>query len=161
MKSSRFLPSARRRRHTHPGGRDLDREEAIPATFSALYQAEPRTAQLARHALCDFATAHGASPEKVLQIALAVSEAVTNVVVHAYGEHGEGGAVEVSAAMTQGGELWVIVTDTGSGLRADGSRQGLGLGLAIIAQMADGIDLAEPTHGGLELRMRFVLEVAG
>jgi serine/threonine-protein kinase RsbW len=91
-------------------------------------------------------------------VALAVSEAATNVVVHAYRESGAEGTIDVTAAVAAS-ELWVIVTDTGAGLRPRPDSPGLGLGLAIIAQSADGVDLVRPAAGGLELRMRF--EIGG
>ena len=89
-------------------------------------------------------------------VALAASEAATNVVVHAYRERGAQGTIEVTAAVAAD-ELWVIVTDTGHGLRPRPDSPGLGLGLAIIAQTADGVDLVRPAAGGLELRMRFAI----
>ena len=87
---------------------------------------------------------------------LAVSEAATNVVVHAYTGQELPGLIEVNATVAAG-ELWVIVTDTGLGLRPRLDSPGLGLGLAIIAQLADGVDLVRPGDGGVELRMRFAL----
>jgi hypothetical protein len=46
-------------------------------------------------------------------------------------------------------------------MRARTDSPGLGLGLAIIAQMADGVDLVKPAAGGLELRMRFAVARGG
>jgi anti-sigma regulatory factor (Ser/Thr protein kinase) len=89
-------------------------------------------------------------------VTLAVSEAATNVVVHAYVGRDLPGTIEVDATVAED-ELWVIVTDTGLGLRPRLDSPGLGLGLAIIAQLADGVDLVRPAAGGLELRMRFAL----
>src|ERR1700689_4469891 len=89
-------------------------------------------------------------------VTLAASEAATNVVVHAYRELGAPGTIEVAAAVAAD-ELWVIVTDNGHGLRPRPDSPGLGLGLAIIAQTADGVDLVRPAAGGLELRMRFAM----
>jgi serine/threonine-protein kinase RsbW len=93
-------------------------------------------------------------------VRLAVSEAATNVVVHAYRDAPKAGEIELAASLA-GGELWVIVADSGSGLRARRDSPGLGLGLGLIAGVADGIDLVQRAGGGLELRMRFGLETAG
>ncbi len=49
----------------------------------------------------------------------------------------------------------MIVADSGSGLRPRRNSPGLGLGLAIIARVADGVDLVTSASGGLEVRMRF------
>ena len=72
----------------------------------------------------------------------------------AYGDSEVPGTLDVSATVA-GDELWVIITDIGLGLRPRPDSPGLGLGLAIIAQLADGVDLVRPAEGGLELRMRF------
>lgn len=80
--------------------------------------------------------------------------------MHAYREVEHPGEIEVAAALAAD-ELWVIITDAGSGLRPRPDSPGLGLGLAIIAQVADGVDLVKPAAGGLELRMRFALPAAG
>jgi serine/threonine-protein kinase RsbW len=90
-------------------------------------------------------------------VQLGVSEAVTNVVVHAYSDAPKPGSLEVAAALA-GGELWVIVTDSGAGLRPRRDSPGLGLGLGLIAQISDGVDLEHRASGGLELRMRFVVD---
>jgi anti-sigma regulatory factor (Ser/Thr protein kinase) len=96
-------------------------------------------------------------PADVIQdVELAASEAATNVVLHAYGDTDVAGTIDVSATVA-GNELWVIITDVGVGLRPRPDSPGLGLGLAIIAQLADGVDLVKPAAGGLELRMRFAM----
>ena len=126
------------------------------ARFSERYPAVARSPARARSALIGFAREQGASQETLAAIALAVSEAVTNVVVHAYRDAPAAGIVEVSAEVAAGSVL-VTVSDRGAGLRASSQSPGLGLGLAIIAQSAEGIDLKPARGGGLELRMRFAL----
>ena len=119
----------------------------------------PASVGLARRALSDFAKRFGASQAVVDAVTLGVSEAVTNVVVHAYRDSAEPGEVEVAAALASG-ELWVIVADAGSGLRPRRDSPGLGLGLGLIAQVSDGVDLEHRAGGGLELRMRFAVDAA-
>jgi anti-sigma regulatory factor (Ser/Thr protein kinase) len=132
------------------------------ATFHQVYPAVPTSVRAVRTALRQFAHGLGLSAETCDAVTLAASEAATNVVVHAYAEQDLPGTIEVSATVAMD-ELWVIITDTGLGLRPRLDSPGLGLGLAIIAQLADGVDLVRPAAGGLELRMRFALsrEVAG
>jgi serine/threonine-protein kinase RsbW len=131
----------------------------VPAAdeLSANYAARPESVAAARAAIVEFAASSGASPAKLEAVALAVSEAATNVVVHAYRDAVEPGAIEVAAAKA-GGELLVIVADDGSGLRP--RRDGKGLGLGLIAQVSDGVVLVPRAAGGLELRMRFALAPA-
>jgi serine/threonine-protein kinase RsbW len=133
-----------------------DLRGGVPAAahFSERYPAVARTPAQARAALVAFARAHGASQQVVAALALAVSEAVTNVVVHAYRDAPAAGIVQVSADVADS-ELHVTIADRGAGLRAAATSPGLGLGLAIIAQSADGIDLKRTPGGGLELSMRF------
>jgi serine/threonine-protein kinase RsbW len=125
--------------------------------FSQVYPALPRSVGLARAAVVRFAKQVGASQPTVEAVQLGVSEAVTNVVVHAYSDAPKPGSLEVAAALA-GGELWVIVTDSGAGLRPRRDSPGLGLGLGLIAQVSDGVDLEHRASGGLELRMRFVVD---
>jgi len=124
--------------------------------FQDTFPARPESVSAIRAALQSFAERCAIPPETTEAVALAASEAATNVVVHAYRDVADPGRIEVAAALAAG-ELWVIVTDNGSGLRPRPDSPGLGLGLAIIARIADGVDLVKPAAGGLELRMRFAL----
>jgi anti-sigma regulatory factor (Ser/Thr protein kinase) len=97
------------------------------------------------------------TPGTAAAVSLAVTEAVTNVVVHAYADAELPGEVEVTALLVAG-ELWVIVNDHGGGMRiGTGGPGGLGLGLPIIVSLADGADLSTPAEGGVEVRMRFAI----
>jgi anti-sigma regulatory factor (Ser/Thr protein kinase) len=124
--------------------------------FHDTYPAIATSVRAVRTALRQFVEGLGVSAETREAVTLAVSEAATNVVVHAYIGRDLPGTIEVNATVAED-ELWVIVTDTGLGLRPRLDSPGLGLGLAIIAQLADGVDLVRPAAGGLELRMRFAL----
>jgi anti-sigma regulatory factor (Ser/Thr protein kinase) len=128
--------------------------------FHDSFPARPASVSAIRKALQRFARGAKVPSETIEAVALAVSEAATNVVVHAYRDADEPGEIEVAAALAAD-ELWVIITDRGSGMRPRTDSPGLGLGLAIIAQMADGVDLVKPAAGGLELRMRFAVARGG
>ena len=88
-----------------------------PATVAAIAEA--------RRGIFAFASEHGMAGEQRRDVVLALSEAVTNVIRHAYGP-GEHGEVALAAA-TDGACLSVRVADTGCG--AQGTSLGLGLGL--------------------------------
>jgi anti-sigma regulatory factor (Ser/Thr protein kinase) len=122
--------------------------------FSQAYPAIANSVPSARIALTEFATDAGATGERLEAIRLAASEAVTNGVLHAY--NGSRGTIHVAAACTPG-ELWVLIGDDGTGLRPRGPHSGLGLGLALIAQLADEFEILSRSTGGTELRMRFKL----
>jgi len=126
-----------------------------PPQLQRTYAAKPESVGALRTALVSFVRGCGLGERTVEAVALAASEAATNVVMHAYSE--TAGNIEVTAALA-GDELWVIVTDAGSGLQPHRDSPGLGLGLAIIARVADGVDLVKPATGGLEVRMRFAVQ---
>jgi anti-sigma regulatory factor (Ser/Thr protein kinase) len=114
----------------------------------------PQTAGEARRRITQFAANHGADRRLQADIALAVTEAVTNVIVHAY-PPGRVGALSIAADIEQG-ELEIVVTDEGEGFRP-GTSPGLGAGLSIIADTADAFAIREHEPRGVELWMRFDL----
>jgi anti-sigma regulatory factor (Ser/Thr protein kinase) len=83
-----------------------------------------------------------------------VSEAATNVVVHAYED--ELGRIQLDAGLSSG-ELWVLIADDGLGMRPHAQSPGLGFGLSLISQVCDEFAIAKRSSGGLEVRMRFAL----
>ena len=122
--------------------------------------AEPASAAQARAAVREFAATHGAVDQTVADIALAVSEAVTNVVHHAYRDHRPPGEV-VLEADRDGGQIAVVVTDSGDGMTARVDSPGLGLGLPMIASLADVLEVRMRPGGGTEVHMRFDLAREG
>jgi anti-sigma regulatory factor (Ser/Thr protein kinase) len=120
------------------------------------FPARPESVAAVRAAIAAYARTHGVPESAVDLVSLAASEAATNVVVHAYAGDGARGDIEVVAAR-RGPELSVVVADRGGGLRPRRDSPGLGLGLPIIACVADAIDLVKPPSGGLEVRMRFAV----
>jgi anti-sigma regulatory factor (Ser/Thr protein kinase) len=87
------------------------------------------------------------------QIALAVSEAITNAVVHAYRD-AEVGDVRV-VACNEPDRLVVVVRDYGSGMLPRADSPGLGLGLPLISQMTDDLQIEAADGAGTLLRMHF------
>jgi anti-sigma regulatory factor (Ser/Thr protein kinase) len=127
---------------------------SAPETLQRFYAAVPTSISVAREAVTVFAASAGASSAQLERIRLAASEALTNVVVHAYPT--ADGEIEVLAAVT-GGDLSVLVADRGHGLRGGGASDGLGLGLALMWVSCDALTLAHRSGGGLEVQMRFAL----
>jgi anti-sigma regulatory factor (Ser/Thr protein kinase) len=111
--------------------------------------AEPASVTVARHEVVRFAEKCGAN---VTNLAIAVSEAVGNAVVHAY-RHARPGPVRITAERV-GADLVVSVVDSGRGMAPNPESKGLGLGLALMARAASGLELR--TRGpGLTVSMRF------
>jgi anti-sigma regulatory factor (Ser/Thr protein kinase) len=127
------------------------------ARLREAYPAIPASVPLAREAIAECATEAGASAEQLDAIRLASSEALSNVVQYAYRAHT--GHIYVTARLA-GGEFWVLISDNGCGIHAGAESAGLGLGLALISQLADGFSVAQRSTGGTELRLRFVLDAA-
>ena len=123
--------------------------------FQDSYPARPDSVSAIRKALQAFARRCRVPRDTVEAVSLAVSEAATNVVVHAY-EARETGSIHVEASVDRG-ELRISVADTGPGLRARDDSPGLGLGLAIIGDLADKVELLQGGGGGLRVLMRFAL----
>ena len=86
-------------------------------------------------------------------IALAVSEAMTNVVIHAYRDR-EVGDMRV-VACDEPDRLVVVVRDYGAGMLPRADSPGLGLGLPLISSMADDLQIEAAEGTGTLLRMHF------
>jgi serine/threonine-protein kinase RsbW len=114
---------------------------------------QPSCARFARLQIADFARAHGAASDLVDRVALAVAEAVANVVRHAYPSGI--GPLDCHADVDEG-LLEIVVADRGSGFRPQASA-GLGAGLAIIADCCDDFTIAQRRDAGVEVWMRFAL----
>lgn len=112
---------------------------------------------LCRLALTGLTRVRPLSDEVLADLKLAITEACSNSVRHAYGEDGNG-VVDVCYRL-QGDRLAVEVADTGSGfdlaydLRSEEGLSEGGLGIAIIRAVADELELgARPDGGGFRLR---------
>ena len=110
---------------------------------------------IVRHALGGLGDAFAVSEPKLSDIRLAVTEACANVVVHAYPD-GEDGEMEVVASMEEDG-LTVLVRDWGRGMRPRPDSPGLGLGLSLMAALAENVQLAHDNDKHTEVRMTFTL----
>jgi anti-sigma regulatory factor (Ser/Thr protein kinase) len=123
------------------------------------FRAESESVPRARHAVTGFAREHGVPSSILGEIALAVSEACTNVVLHAYRDDATPGEFSVDLALARE-SLSIRVRDEGLGMRPRADSPGLGLGLPIIATTTDGFAVEPGEDGGTELRMRFDLSAA-
>ena len=92
-------------------------------------------------------------------IALALSEACGNVVVHAYQPDDPHPTVRI-AARTTGTSLVMEVEDRGCGLGSHHSDPGLGLGLDLIRRLADDARIEGRAGGGTSISMTFRLSPA-
>jgi serine/threonine-protein kinase RsbW len=110
---------------------------------------------IVRHAFGALGEAYALDTQTLSDIRLAVTEACTNVVVHAYPD-GRDGPMEVLATLL-GEELTVIVRDEGAGIGPRPDSPGLGLGLPLIASLAESVQLGRDGDERTEVRMTFSL----
>lgn len=131
------------------------RTERPPRRVAGHLAARPDATPRLRHELDAFARAHGAGRDLRDRLALCVSEAVTNVVLHAY-DGGDDAQVHYAAAVADG-VLEVVVADDGHGVRSERRSPGIGMGLRIIAEESDDLRIARRRPHGMRVAMRFVL----
>ena len=112
--------------------------------------AVPDAVPAIRRAVRGFAERHDV--EDPGAVALAVTEAVTNVVLHAYDA---GGEVRV-VACAEADRLVLVVRDYGCGMRPRTDSPGLGIGLPTIGHLAAHFDVEAPDGAGTRLRMQFL-----
>lgn len=134
-------------------GRDVVPESVIP-DLELVLPARPENVAVVRHALGGFGDAFEIPDQALADIKLAVTEACTNVVVHAYPD-GDG-PLGVSAWMADE-RLTVVVHDEGRGMLPRPDSPGLGLGLPLIATLAESLELGTGADERTEVRMTFLL----
>jgi len=117
--------------------------DAVPAAVPTL-----------RGAIAEFLSDAGLGEPLLTSAKLAVSEAVTNAVMHAYVDAPRPGAVRIDATL-EGDSLLVEVCDDGSGMMPRLNSPGLGVGLPLIADTVDTLDIGTSPRGGTLLRMSF------
>jgi serine/threonine-protein kinase RsbW/stage II sporulation protein AB (anti-sigma F factor) len=111
----------------------------------------PSSIAEARRAVGDYASSCGVDPRDVK---LAVSEAVTNAILHGYPDDPDG---EITIdARPNGALLAVTVSDAGSGIDPQPLGKGLGLGLPLIGRVTRSVEISSGGDGrGTQLIMRF------
>jgi serine/threonine-protein kinase RsbW len=116
--------------------------------------ARPENVAVVRHVLGAFAEALQLPDTVIEDMRLAVTEACTNVVRHAYTD-GEPGPVEI-LIRPAGDTLQVIVSDEGRGLGPSDDTTGPGLGLPLIAALAHSLEIERAPTAGSRLLMSFL-----
>ena len=124
-------------------------EMALDASFPA----RPSQLPAIRRAVGDAARRFGADETVLVQITLAVSEAATNAMVHAYRDRPPADAreVQVFVAGSAGGGLDIHVRDHGVGPTPRPDSPGLGFGLSLMAHESDDFAIRAMPGGGTEV----------
>ena len=114
--------------------------------------ARPENVAVVRHVLGALAEVLRLPDGALEDIRLAVTEACTNVVRHAYAD--DDGTIDV-AVRPRADALEVTVSDGGRGGVPSPDNSGLGLGLPLIAALADSLEIERNQDSGSRLVMRF------
>lgn len=126
-----------------------------PVSFSLSFPAQAEYLGLCRLAVAALAGLAGLDEELVDDLKLAVTEACTNTIQHAYRDC-DPGRVELRYEV-EAGLVRITIEDSGVGrtdeapVETRGEREG-GMGLAIIRSLVDELEL-EPRPGGLGTRV--------
>lgn len=115
-----------------------------------------------RQALAGVADALIVDAAILADMKMAVTEACTNVVVHAYEDQVDG-TLEVEM-LADKAALTIVVRDQGTGIQPRPTRRdapALGLGLPLIAALSDAFELRRGAEAGTEVRMTFAYERDG
>lgn len=124
------------------------------STLRRALPAVPSSVTAMRTDVAAFVTGAGLGEPLLTGVKLAVSEAVTNAVMHAYVGAPRPGEVRLRARVDD--DLLVItVSDDGGGMVPQLDSPGLGVGLPFIAHLADTLDIDRNAGGGTDLRMTF------
>ena len=113
--------------------------------YEGSYPAVPVAIGAIRGDMIEVARRCGLNEQAISDVALAVSEAATNAIVHAYGGE-EDGEIHV-AAVAEDGELTIVVADDGDGMAPRPDSPGLGMGLPIIASVTSRLEVASEGRG--------------
>jgi anti-sigma regulatory factor (Ser/Thr protein kinase) len=125
----------------------------VVARWQARFCATAEAAHAIRGEMAAVARRCGLSEERVGDVKLAVSEAATNAVVHAY-RGGPAGSITATARV-EDSRLRIVISDDGVGMAPRVDSPGLGLGLPLITALADEVEVVSSEEGGTEITIVF------
>jgi serine/threonine-protein kinase RsbW len=129
-----------------------DRRVETEPDLELTLPARPENVAVARHAIGGFADVVEMPDQTLADVKLAVTEACTNVVVHAYPN--ADGPMGLRASVEEG-ILRVVVIDEGRGILPRADSPGLGLGLPLVATLAERFEVQARAGGGTKVLMAF------
>src|SRR6266508_5788710 len=133
---------------------DTERVQTQLPDLEITLPARAENVAVVRHAVGGLGEVLDVDDQTLSDIKLAVTEACTNVVVHAYPE--SEGPMGLRASIDDR-RLYLVVTDRGRGILPRPDSPGLGLGLPLIATLAESLELGTGRAEETEVRMTFDL----
>lgn len=121
--------------------------------------AEPDSVPEVRHAIADKAEELGMQEARIDELKTVVSEACSNVVLHAYEDREKPGPLEVEL-VPEAERLDIVVRDFGTGIRPRriAGRPSLRLGLRLIGALSSRFHLISTRGRGTEIRIQIALD---
>jgi serine/threonine-protein kinase RsbW len=135
---------------------DPGRHLPSPSRLCLVLPARAENVALVRHTVACAAQERGLPLHMVEDIRLAVTEACTNVVRHAYADEGD---MRVDVSLSGPG-MQVIVEDEGRGIGASTDSDGPGLGLPLIAALVSELEIDRGRARGSRVSMHFAIGAA-
>lgn len=139
---------------------ELDQNVMLENFFVLELPGKPENVAFARQSVAIFAAQLDFTIDEIDEIKVAVSEVVSNAVIHGY--HGDPGVVRIDARL-EGGQLQVTVIDQGSGIAdVDWATQAtnttqpderMGLGLVFAREYMDELQIDSRVGEGTTVRM--------
>jgi anti-sigma regulatory factor (Ser/Thr protein kinase) len=126
---------------------------ALGSDIRLTLPALPQNIAVVRHVVGCFAESLGMADDVVADLRLALTEACTNVVRHAYDQDSDG-PLEITIHPTEE-TLNIMVADDGRGIGPSPDVAGPGLGLPLIAALTDGLEIQRRDGVGSRLLMSF------
>lgn len=137
----------------------MSRRNEMQVTFSSL----PENESFARVVIAAFAVQLSPTVSEIADIKTAVSEAVTNAIVHGY--EGTRGAVQMRASIEDNGLLSVEVQDQGRGIQdvekamepfftTHPEQERSGMGFAVMQTFMDELEVQSSPGQGTTVRMK-------
>jgi len=114
--------------------------------------AVPENVAVVRHVMLAFGDTLDLPRRVVEDVRLAVTEACTNVVRHAYDD--DDGLMDIQIRPYPD-RLDIEVADTGRGIGTSTDREGPGFGLPMMATLADTLEIDRTTESGSRVAMSF------
>jgi anti-sigma regulatory factor (Ser/Thr protein kinase) len=121
------------------------------------WPATPSAIRLARTAAVRSAREAGVSEDDLVDVKLAVGEACTNAVMHAWVTADVPAAEFTTTTAVTGGRFHVWIADEGRGAVPTTPGRGAGLGLVLMERVTAAMDVGLLPDGGTQVKLSFVL----
>lgn len=119
-------------------------------------RATPQEVSRLRRTVVRWSAGHGVDEPTLSDLQLALSESLTNAVLHGYADREPGDVVVEAAVDEHRHVVELVVRDAGRGVAPRRDSPGSGFGMPLMASLTESLDLRiDPRTGGTEVEMTF------